>query len=281
MAKAKKKAPKAPARAHEVLSLLDVRHQYPEWVGEREITLDRRRIDYLAINLWRRNIIAYEVKVTRTDWLNELANHTKNGYWSQIADQFYIVSANQCVKADELPVGWGLLEMRGTRLFTKIVAQEPADKPKTYPREIAIRLYKRLMDRAEKREREAVKTATDASSALWKDHMERELAMRSGGLTDDERRRHELNAQTVQRLSEAFGTSMYGAWAHDNLVRAAKAYRKLQDIGVHNALREVKRIQGAVDVHATLLVAALEQINTLQATEPPHTNEGTHGDDSR
>lgn len=81
-----------------------------------------RSFDAVAIALWpsrHLELTIFEVKVSRSDWLRELkANPNggttlddKAGHALELADRFVVVAPAGIVRLDELPPGWGLLEV--------------------------------------------------------------------------------------------------------------------------------------------------------------------------
>jgi hypothetical protein len=90
-----------------------------------------RTFDAVAIDLWPSRgltIEIFEVKCTRTDWQSELANPLKAEAACAIADRFTIVAPKGCVKPEELPHGWGLVEVLGDgeEKPWRLVSQIPA-----------------------------------------------------------------------------------------------------------------------------------------------------------
>ena len=121
------------------------RYQPPEWHLEAEVTLQGRRLDMVAFNLWGARsyrVVGFEIKVSRGDWLREIADFQKSQEWLNVVDQFFVVAPGGLVRVDELPAGWGLLELRGSRMYVK--APATARPGTTLPREIAARFFTRL-----------------------------------------------------------------------------------------------------------------------------------------
>jgi hypothetical protein len=86
----------------------------------------RRTADLIAMDLWPSRGLAlhgHEVKVSRSDWLRELAEPDKaaefipymNYWWAAVSDP-------GIVRDGELPDGWGLMVMRGGRLAVAVQA---------------------------------------------------------------------------------------------------------------------------------------------------------------
>lgn len=131
----------------DLCSAIRTRYCFPEWHCEPEVTLAGRRIDVVALNLWAARsyrIAGFEIKVSRGDWLRELAAFQKSEDWTAVVDAFYIVTPPKLIPADEVPQGWGLLELCGSRLMTRVQAS-PRPPAATLPREISARFLARLL----------------------------------------------------------------------------------------------------------------------------------------
>lgn len=87
-----------------------------------------RRADAVAVDTRAsRNckIVVFEIKATRSDWRAELRKRDKADLWVQLADEFYVVAAKRgIVEEDELPPGWGLLELKPKGALWEIVGSD-------------------------------------------------------------------------------------------------------------------------------------------------------------
>lgn len=139
-------AQKKPApTAAEIREALHVRYAAPEWHVETELTLEGRRLDVVAFNRWGARgyrTVGFEIKVSQGDYQRELADFRKSEVWTHVVDQFFIVAPGKLVDPETLPVGWGLLEYRGTRLFLKRDAAIGSSR--TLPRELVARMLDRM-----------------------------------------------------------------------------------------------------------------------------------------
>lgn len=86
-----------------------------------------RRADAMAFNLWPSRgleTLGFEIKVFRSDWLNELKSE-KSANLQKFCDQWFIVAPAGIVKTEELPKSWGLLEVNEAgEIRQKIKAQK-------------------------------------------------------------------------------------------------------------------------------------------------------------
>lgn len=114
-----------------------------------------RTADFISIDTWEskgQRIHGHEVKVSRSDWLHELADPTKAEAFKQYVHHWWLVVPDEkIVRPGELPSGWGLLAFRGPVLHA--VRRAPLLEPKPIPTPIWISLM-----------RSASKTAWKANS---------------------------------------------------------------------------------------------------------------------
>ncbi len=97
-------------RWHEKDGFISLREFRPSmgWHG------DRRFIDLWIIQLSPANGMqtnSVEVKVTRGDWLRELKQPLKRRPAEAVANLMWLAAPKGVAKAEELPRGWGLLEV--------------------------------------------------------------------------------------------------------------------------------------------------------------------------
>lgn len=107
-----------------------------------------RRVDRLAINLWASRgyqIIGFEVKVSRPDWIRELKKPEKaDQSLFQFCDEWWVVCAPDVVREDEeVPATWGWAEARSDgKLRTRRKA--PALSPRPISRAFLAAVVKRF-----------------------------------------------------------------------------------------------------------------------------------------
>lgn len=88
--------------------------------------------DAVVMSLWPSRgfeIVGYEIKVGRGDWLKELKQPEKAWPVMQYCDRWYLLSAPGVAKADEIPGPWGWQEFDGGKLRTKKAAPALEAKP--------------------------------------------------------------------------------------------------------------------------------------------------------
>jgi hypothetical protein len=103
-----------------------------------------RTADFFAIDTWEskgHRIHGHEVKVSRSDWLHELADPTKAEAFKRYVHHWWLVVPDpKIVRPGELPEGWGMLAFRGSKLHT--VHRAPLLEPAPLPTPIWISLMR-------------------------------------------------------------------------------------------------------------------------------------------
>ncbi len=90
----------------------------------------RSWIDAAVVRLWPSDGLtrdAFEVKVSRADFLNELKNAEKNAWAKEYFHQFWFVAPSNVIKEEELPEGTGWLCPHGDKLIVKRHASRKKD----------------------------------------------------------------------------------------------------------------------------------------------------------
>lgn len=120
-----KQVPPTKAKAwheQEILKAIRKRYPAPEWVIFPQVrnatgySGQVRTADAIAMNLWPSRgmeIIGFEFKSYRSDWLKEIANPAKSAEIQRFCDRWWVVAGatNVFNEADPTPITWGLLEI--------------------------------------------------------------------------------------------------------------------------------------------------------------------------
>lgn len=126
------------------------RFDFPTWVVVFEFqNREGRRADCLAMNCKAsRNfpLVGFEFKASRSDWLSEKRDADKSDLFVQLCDEWYVVAGKRgIVEEEELPDGWGLLELKPSGRLYKIVESDLGEQQ---DRELDRRFFTRFMRRA-------------------------------------------------------------------------------------------------------------------------------------
>jgi hypothetical protein len=109
----------------------------PEWrvwfeVSEATGSYSGRRADAVVMNIWPSKayqLHVFEVKVSRSDFKQEMADLTKWNAVGKYSDFFWLACPAGLVSPNEVPESWGLMEM--TKGGLRIKKQAPARAEKT------------------------------------------------------------------------------------------------------------------------------------------------------
>lgn len=97
-----------------------------------------RRADFIAQDCWTQQgllLHGHEVKVSRSDWLTELADPSKADAIKRYCDRWWLVAADKAIVRDDLPDGWGLLAPGSDgrlRVFKRAPELTPDPIPATF-----------------------------------------------------------------------------------------------------------------------------------------------------
>ena len=120
-----------PVKTRQVIELLKERHQGMEWASFVELNVETgrssSRLDFFAMNCWpskRFRTVAYEIKVTRADFARELKHPDKRVPAEELGNECFFVMPAGLAKVDEIPEGWGLIEVIANGLRIKKHARQ-------------------------------------------------------------------------------------------------------------------------------------------------------------
>lgn len=95
----------------------------------------QQSMDAWAIHYWpsRGNIaVAYEVKVSRSDFLRELKKPLKRKPALRLSHEFYFATPEGLVKPGEIPPECGLIEIKNNKMYTTVKAPKRDICPPTW-----------------------------------------------------------------------------------------------------------------------------------------------------
>lgn len=105
-----------------------------------------RRADFVALRLWGNrpgHLLGFEVKVSRSDFVHELAQPDKRHPLESLCSACYFVAPSHVLNVSELPEGWGWLELNGAGLRMR---REAMHRNLENSASVYHRLMKRLID---------------------------------------------------------------------------------------------------------------------------------------
>lgn len=124
-------------KAEDIINLIYKRYSGDEYVVLEQVpdgtgSYQRRWIDAAVFSLWPSkglDRMAFEVKVSRSDFLHELSNPLKHQWAKESFHQFWFVAPKDVIQIEELPNGTGWMYPRGDKLCIKKHCQRN-EKPK-------------------------------------------------------------------------------------------------------------------------------------------------------
>lgn len=135
----------AAATEREMLDLLHARYSVEYGNGIRYVCAEHvrnragfdatRTADFVAMDVWPSSgllLHGHEVKVSRSDWLRELADPGKAEAFMRYVDRWWVVVPHARIVRDDLPEQWGLMVRRGDRLA--VARPAPKLTPEPVPR---------------------------------------------------------------------------------------------------------------------------------------------------
>lgn len=108
---------------------------FGDWDYLLNVRRGLRTADFLAQDTWEAKglqLHGHEVKVSRSDWLHELADPSKADAIKRYCDRWWLVVPDKRIVRDDLPDGWGLLAI-GRDGHLQIVKRAPKLNPEAQP----------------------------------------------------------------------------------------------------------------------------------------------------
>lgn len=138
--------------AHDIMCRLRDRLEPEGWVIVPEVTIKDgnrdRRADAIAVNLWLSRgyeIVGYEFKSSRQDFLREMRDSSKSDATFRWCDKWFIVLGDKSIASlDEIPDAWGIMVPRGKSLA--IVKQAKKLNPISVNRQFMAALLRRTKE---------------------------------------------------------------------------------------------------------------------------------------
>ena len=124
---------KSPISAKEIVELLRQKHQHP-WCFFHELRLGtgyakkaQKRVDAFAIHSYPSSKflkIAYEIKISKSDFLSEIKNPKKRIAALELSNQFYFCGPSTAITASLVPPECGLIEVTENHSL-KVIKEAP------------------------------------------------------------------------------------------------------------------------------------------------------------
>lgn len=230
----------------------------------------RRSADAVVVNLWPSRgmeIVGYEHKVSRSDWLHELKQPEKAWPVMQYCDRWILLAAPGVAKAEEVPINWGWQEFDGQKLRARKAA--PALTPKALDRTFVASMLRRPVRDVESMIKRKLDESRAALEKEFDERLERKLSARMS--------RADEVMKKVTEIKDATGIDLT-SWspATERIAAALKFAMSADPFGRFGGLvGSVRDVQGAL----TSLQELQEQLAEFMPAESmlPQNRRGAKG----
>jgi hypothetical protein len=223
------------------------------WItlGEVQPRGTTRRFDAIAIMGWEcrgHEVLGFEIKVSRGDWLKELADTSKSAPLVSLCSRWWICAPPNVVQVSELPEAWGLLVFHEKRVVAAKQAKR-LDKAAWDQDQ-----WRCMMLRMAQRERSAaeISRAQQRGYALGK--ADAEKSHQPGAVERSLRRELDGLKRIVERAEDACGMRLH-EWTDFNgigwAVRVAQVagdpglYADVAEGAARNMVKSALRVRNA------------------------------------
>lgn len=256
----------APAklRAADLKAAIGARYAAPAYqtcfeVGNATGAAGRTYADAVAMGLWPSNgheIIGFEVKVSRSDWLAEKKASMKAQPVMQFCNRWFLVVPRGLVKADEVPETWGLMTFDDGKL------REARKAPRLSPVPASAGFIAAMVRRAGEGDSEVRRADVAAATAKieknFNDRFERQIEQRLNSFRNGEKDR----AEKLRRIEAALGQSLSRFYDDESF---AKAVAFVNRSGVTGSYSHVSRVINALRSAEAELSSALETVKPTES----------------
>ena len=245
----------------EIIALLMKR--YPEDRGEYVTAAEvaeangggGRRCDFLALSCWPFSgyiIHGFEIKVTRSDWLRELAQVDKADAVGRFCQKWWLVAPAGVAKLEELPTGWGLLEAteKGLRVAQHATKREAVPITPAFMAALIRNVAKGGVGTAEKQ------ASWQSGYQAGRESLQREMDRVKQGKEQVDGWHKELLEQ-VQAFRKETGIDIVNRGFRDKLPPAA-AVRFIQDGGLESQRHTLGQLRHMAETVARQIDQVLE-----------------------
>jgi len=230
----------------EVKEALKLKYESNEWALLFEVrnftgysSSQQRYADAIAMNLWPSrglSVLGFEIKVSRSDWLNELKKPEKADPIIKYCDYFYLVVGDKnIVKGGELPDNWGLMIPFGKNRL-KIKKDAPKLDSKPLDRGFIASMMRQAMNQLtmENEIRKRVKEKID----------ERTKYLENIYINERQRLENEIDVmrKAIRDFSDATGVDIYKRYGYVDLESQIEVIKFLKFGNIGGMMERLRRL---------------------------------------
>jgi hypothetical protein len=180
-------------------------------------------------------LLGFEIKASRADWLRELANPAKAEPIAGYCDKWWIVAEVGCVRPDELPPLWGLMEYNSLGSIRKVVEPPVRQDVKPLDRSFVAAMMRRVGEMGEAEIKQRVKSAVSGLQERWREDANREVEERT--------KRCQGTLDALKRVQEQTGLALLNnlRFRENEFILAVKFAMQAQGLlGPYSRLKSVR-----------------------------------------
>lgn len=185
-----------------------------------------RYADAVAVGLWASHghgIEGFEIKVSRTDWLNELKQPEKSDPVAQYCHRWWLACTPGVAQPDELPPGWGMLELQsGGTLRIKVQA------PKREPVPVTLGFFASLIRRGATPDNAVIRTLVDRETKAYAERFQEDRKRQHREELSYRHQRAEEAMKHIEALKERTGIDLLDYSHGEEWYRAVDGLQALQ-----------------------------------------------------
>lgn len=253
--------------AKDIRALLRRRYAAPEWAMLFEVANTTgagasRYADAVAMNLYPSRgltVFGFEIKVSKSDFINEVRNPDKSVSVQKYCDRWYIVAPAEAVDESLLPENWGWLQVTGEQI--RLRKEGPKLKAEPLSREFVAAMVRRGHETEQGEIASLVNLQVSALRKQDEERIQREVKARSARADEATKKLEDLKAK--------IGNDAWDWLDSNDIAEAVKIVRKAGVTSTYGGLRQVEKELNrcAERVRRALDGAFGEQKDMLDAAE--------------
>lgn len=184
-----------------------------------------RYADAVSVGLWASHghaIEGFEIKVSRSDFLNEMKQPEKSEPVMRYCDKWWLVAPKGMVTADELPTTWGLLELHDKLLRVKVKA------PQLSPVSPTLGFFASLCRRRAGLDEAMTEAHLAKYKAAIREQANKEAESARQNRFSREQDEADRAVKALARINEQLGIDLTSYQADDQIIQAIRTFQSME-----------------------------------------------------
>lgn len=238
-----------------VKALLRRRYAAPEWalffeVADSTGAAQRRYADAVAMNLFPSrglSVHGFEIKVSKSDFMNEIRNPKKSAAVQQFCDRWWIVAPENAVDETLLPETWGWMQVTDTQL--RIRKEAPKLAPVDLSRQFVAAMVRRASEVDNSEIEKIVALRMEEREKSLQRHIDQEVERRTRAGTEA--------LKAIEDLKKKLGDDE--SWRYLNTDEIASAVRLVRRAGLTATYSGLRALEKDLQAAAKRVSKALNE----------------------